>query len=128
MKVYKYKCESCGSKRCVKTDDGYQCEYCGSVQDVIIPPVPEKNEDNNIDEIKKSITKGEIDLKKRQLLIKILLCMFAGFFGMHRFYEGKILSGIFYAFTGGFFGFGILIDLLRYIVEFSHIQKQSGEQ
>ena len=31
MKVYKFKCESCGSKRYEKTDDGYKCEYCGSV-------------------------------------------------------------------------------------------------
>ena len=29
MKVYKFKCDSCGSKRCIKVDDGYKCEYCG---------------------------------------------------------------------------------------------------
>ena len=31
MKVYKFKCDSCGSKKCVKIENGYKCEYCGSV-------------------------------------------------------------------------------------------------
>lgn len=34
-----------------------------------------------------------------------------GFCGIHRFYNGKITSGLLYFFTLGFFGFGQFIDL-----------------
>lgn len=34
-----------------------------------------------------------------------------GFCGIHRFYSGKITSGLLYFFTLGFFGFGQFIDL-----------------
>ena len=35
---------------------------------------------------------------------------FLGSLGIHRFYMGKILSGILYLVTGGLLGFGILYD------------------
>ncbi|MGN1121200.1 MAG: TM2 domain-containing protein [Eubacteriales bacterium] len=41
------------------------------------------------------------------------LCLFFGIFGIHRFYEGRVLLGIVYFFTGGIFGIGVLIDLIR---------------
>jgi TM2 domain-containing membrane protein YozV len=34
-----------------------------------------------------------------------------GFCGIHRFYSGKITSGLLYFFTLGFFGFGQFVDL-----------------
>ncbi|MGF1590328.1 MAG: TM2 domain-containing protein [Pleurocapsa sp.] len=34
-----------------------------------------------------------------------------GFCGIHRFYSGKITSGLIYFFTLGFFGFGQFVDL-----------------
>lgn len=40
------------------------------------------------------------------------LCLFLGFFGAHKFYEGKIGMGIVYLFTLGLFGFGWFIDLI----------------
>lgn len=35
-----------------------------------------------------------------------------GIFGLHRFYVGKIGSGLLYLFTGGFCGIGWIIDIL----------------
>ncbi len=40
-----------------------------------------------------------------------LLCII-GFCGIHRFYNGKILSGLLWLFTFGLFGIGQLIDLI----------------
>jgi TM2 domain-containing membrane protein YozV len=41
-----------------------------------------------------------------------ILLVFLGVFGIHRFYLGKIITGILWFFTGGFFLMGYLYDLL----------------
>ena len=42
--------------------------------------------------------------------VAFLLCVFLGCFGVHKFYEGKIGTGLLYFFTFGLFGFGWLVD------------------
>ena len=39
------------------------------------------------------------------------LAMFIGFFGIHRFYAGKWLSGLLWLLTGGLCGIGQFVDL-----------------
>ncbi|MFG1483445.1 TM2 domain-containing protein [Halobacteriovorax sp. HFRX-2_2] len=39
-----------------------------------------------------------------------ILLTFLGVFGFHKFYQGKIVMGILYLLTGGFFLFGVLYD------------------
>lgn len=48
-------------------------------------------------------------------LVALLLCFFLGALGVHRFYVGKIGTGILYIFTGGLFGIGLLVDLILII-------------
>jgi restriction system protein len=45
----------------------------------------------------------------------LILCIFAGFFGAHYFYAGKIGKGILYLCTLGLFGVGWIIDIIRII-------------
>ena len=45
--------------------------------------------------------------------VAFFLCLFLGYFGGHKFYEGKIGTGILYMFTGGLFVIGAFIDLFN---------------
>ena len=44
--------------------------------------------------------------------IALILCFFLGIYGAHRFYTGKIGSGILYICTVGVFGIGWIVDLI----------------
>lgn len=57
---------------------------------------------------------GFVGVKKSRL-IAALLCLILGWLGFHRFYTGKVFTGIIYMFTFGLFGIGILIDLILII-------------
>lgn len=48
-------------------------------------------------------------------LTSILLVIFFGGLGVHKFYEGKIGMGILYLLTLGLFGIGVLVDLIKLI-------------
>ena len=51
--------------------------------------------------------------KPKNKWVALLLCIFLGVFGAHKFYEGKILLGVVYLFTGGLFCIGALVDFIR---------------
>ena len=49
---------------------------------------------------------------QKSWLATVLLCQFLGTLGMHRFYTGRVVSGIFQLLTFGGFGIWALIDLI----------------
>ena len=51
-------------------------------------------------------------LRAKNKWVAFFLCLFLGFFGIHKFYEGKVGRGILYIFTCGLFGIGWLIDCI----------------
>lgn len=50
--------------------------------------------------------------REKNKWVAVLLCFFLGYLGIHRFYQGKIGTGILWLFTGGLFGIGWLIDFI----------------
>lgn len=44
--------------------------------------------------------------------VAFVLCFFLGLIGIHRFYVGKVGTGVLYIFTFGLFGIGWLVDLI----------------
>jgi len=55
-----------------------------------------------------------------------ILLTFLGVFGIHRFYQGKWISGILYLLTGGFFLIGIVYDFWTLNEQISLINHEQG--
>ena len=63
-------------------------------------------------ETQKTVPAGK---RQKNKVTALLLCIFLGHLGVHRFYEGKIGTGILYLFTFGLFWVGAIVDLIRLI-------------
>ncbi len=54
---------------------------------------------------------------EKNKLTVLLLCIFLGGLGIHRFYVGKIGTGIIWLLTGGVFGIGWIVDIVLIAVD-----------
>lgn len=70
----------------------------GWLIDLILMPNLEASADRRYQQGEKSYT------------VAWVLLTFLGFFGVHRFYQGKWMTGIIYLFTVGLFGIGVIYD------------------
>ncbi|MFM2375359.1 MAG: hypothetical protein RLZZ165_456 [Bacteroidota bacterium] len=78
-------------------------------------------------EVKKEMRKTEAGKTTggKSQLVALLLCIFLGGLGIHRFYLGYTGIGILELLTGGVFGILTLIDLIRIIV--GDLKPKGGE-
>lgn len=59
-----------------------------------------------------SVAQAPAGLSDKKKLVALLLCIFLGTIGVHRFYVGKIGTGIVWLLTGGVFGIGWIVDVI----------------
>lgn len=55
-------------------------------------------------------------MAQKSKLATMLLCWVLGVFGVHRFYLGKIWTGILYLCTGGLWGVGTVFDMVMLLL------------
>jgi TM2 domain-containing membrane protein YozV len=64
-------------------------------------------------------------LSRKSWMVTLLLCIFLGFLGVHRFYVGKVGTGVIWLFTLGCYGVAWIIDIVM-IITGKFTDKQGG--
>lgn len=67
-----------------------------------------KNVNTNVN---KNVTSAATSTRRCDKWVAFFLCLFLGYLGAHKFYEGKTGTGILYLFTAGLCGIGWLVDI-----------------
>lgn len=104
-------CRSCGRQLSASAD---YCPICGQSTlpqaahaPTYYPPAQQPNVIiNNVN------TVNAVNGREKNKWVAFLLCLFLGYFGAHKFYEGKVGMGILYLLTAGLIGIGWLIDCI----------------
>lgn len=106
-------CKFCGSKIAF---DAILCPHCGRQVEELktnAPATPQVviNNTNTNANVNANVN-GAGYRKACNKWTAFFLCLFLGFLGAHKFYEGKVGMGILYICTGGLVGIGWIIDLI----------------
>ena len=108
------RCPVCGAPM-----ENNSCGYCGYKEETIpnsvtVPPQSGQPFESQVIINNQTIPNLVVvpGISKKDKMLALLLCIFLGGFGVHRFYVGKIGTGLLYLFTGGLFGFGWFIDII----------------
>lgn len=102
-------CEKCGNKVVI---DAVICPNCGMQLEDLKTEESKVNPQIIINNSNTNNMNNVISRKKCDKWVALLLCIFLGFLGVHKFYEGKAGLGILYIFTCGLFGIGLFIDFI----------------
>ena len=100
------------------------CEYCGMSTGKMVRNTSNGNTNDSSTEFNSNNqTTAGVDINSdlfkgsKNKWVALILCVFLGYLGAHKFYEGKIGMGILYLFTGGLFGIGWVIDIIALLLK-----------
>lgn len=106
-------CKFCGEKI---QEDAVVCTHCGRQVEQLKSEQPQVviNNSNTNTNTNTNVNRnyGANLRGAKNKWVALILCVFLGYFGVHKFYEGKILLGIVYFCTFGLFGIGWFIDCI----------------
>lgn len=113
-------CRHCGEKI---DEDVIICPHCGKQVQELKTAAPAEtpniviNNTNTNTNVNKNINAAGRSGRAKNKWVAFFLCLFLGFFGAHKFYEGKAGMGILYLFTCGLCGIGWIIDLIALLAK-----------
>ena len=67
---------------------------------------------SELNQMSAGVTSAQAMVSDKGFVPTILLCYFLGFLGVHRFYAGKIGTGILMIITFGGFGIWVIVDMV----------------
>lgn len=114
--------------KCGAVSDGLVCEYCHApftenepdTIDTTInyshDPVPVPITPIPMPEPQSVATPPQQETSDKNWWTALLLCIFVGIFGAHRFYAGKTGTGVIWLFTLGCVGYGWIIDMVLIVL------------
>lgn len=115
------KCPKCGAPM-----ENNRCEYCGYKEEVpssreevpssstTVPPqaTQPRPQPQTVIHHQTAPNPAPRVASRKNKLVALLLCIFLGYLGVHRFYVGKTGTGILYLLTGGLAGIGWIVDII----------------
>ena len=114
-------CKHCGNKI---PEDAVICTACGRQVEEIKKTsetpniiINNENKSTNINANVNANMNNTYGLKMCNKWVSLMLCLFLGFLGAHKFYEGKAGMGIIYLCTGGLLLVGVVIDFLAILAK-----------
>nr|DAQ77666.1 MAG TPA: TM2 domain [Caudoviricetes sp.] len=116
-------------ERPVPTENQKFCKFCGAIIDkdcVICPKCGKQVEELKSAQpnvvINNTNTNANVNTirgygRPKNKWVSFFLCLFFGMIGAHKFYEGKVGTGILYLFTLGLCGIGWVIDTITILLK-----------
>lgn len=106
-------CKHCGNQI---DEECVVCPVCGKQVETLrsdAPPQPQVIINNTNTNTNQNVNGGYIVARRVcNKWVAFLLCLFFGYFGAHKFYEGRVGQGLLYLFTVGLLGIGWILDCL----------------
>ena len=104
-------CKHCGG---TIPQDAVMCTHCGmQVEELAGAAQPQVVIQNtNMNTNTAAAVVAGVGARAKNKWTAFVLCLLLGYFGAHKFYEGKVGMGVLYLFTLGLFGIGWFVDLI----------------
>ena len=108
-------CKECGEKIAKKA---VVCPKCGCQVENTASAAPQRVIENQYQNVQSqnAVPVG----KEKNKWVALLLLLFFGAVGGHKFYEGKVGMGVLYIFTLGLLGVGVIVDFFTLLFKPTH--------
>lgn len=102
-------CKFCGKEI---PEDAVMCTHCGRQVEQLKSEQTQVIINNTNSNANMNVNNNVGHARQKNKWVALLLCIFLGFLGAHKFYEEKAGMGVLYLLTMGFFGIGWMIDII----------------